>query len=222
MKPTFAIALLLLAACGGSDEKPIADQATTAAAPATQPPPTAAQAREVIADSADFGDYEFTNAAFTTPTSGATMTEPVRQSVKELAAAGWLALDPTGDIALTEKSRNDKRFLLRANGLLDIVPLAKKEMGDVTGVSGNHDGTVTVDFTWRWIANEVGAAFKTGLIHDRFAAQQDGRATLMWDGTSWTILKIDEPVRVASCQWPVAEGVCREMQRRCPWVASDQ
>ena len=193
MKRISAIALVLLAACGGSDEKPIADQSTTTATQTTTttPPPSAEQARELIANSAELGDYEFTNAAFTTPTSGATMSEPVRQSVKELAAEGWLAVDPTGDVALTDKSRNDKRFLLRANGLLDIVPLAKKEMGNVTGVSANHDGTVVVDFTWRWIPNEVGTAFKTGMIHERFTRPQDGRATLMWDGTSWAILKIE-------------------------------
>jgi hypothetical protein len=193
MKRALAVALLvLLAACGGSDEKPIADQTTsTAAAPKAPMPPSAEQARDLIANSADFGDYEFTNAGFTTPTSGATMSEPVRQSVKELAAAGWLALDPAGDVALTDKSRSDKRFLLRPNGLLDIIPLAKKEMGGVTAVRGNPDRTVTVDFTWRWIANEVGSAFKTGLVHDRFAAPQDGKATLMWDGTNWTILKIE-------------------------------
>lgn len=191
MKRTFAaVALVLLAACGGSDENPIADQSTSTA-PAPPPPPSPQQARELIANSPDFGEYEFTNAGFTTPTSGATMSEPVRQSVKELAAAGWLAIDGAGDVALTDKSRSDKRFLLRPNGLLDIVPLAKKEMGDVTGVRANPDNTVAVDFTWRWIANEVGSAFKTGLVADRFAAQQDGRATLMWDGTSWTILQFE-------------------------------
>jgi hypothetical protein len=191
MKRAFTVALLLLAACGGSDEKPIADQSTTTTAPAPPPPPSPQQARDLIAGSAEFGDYEFTNASFTTPTSGAAMNEPARQAVRELAAAGWLALDPIGDVALTDKSRNDKRFLLRPNGLLDIVPLAKKEMGDVTAVRPNPDNTATVDFTWRWIANEVGAAFKTGLAHDRFAAPQDGKATLMWDGSSWTILKIE-------------------------------
>jgi hypothetical protein len=191
MKRVFAVALVLLAACGGSDEKPIAGQTTTTAAPAAPPPPTAEQARDLIANSADFGDYEFTNASFTTPTSGAAMSEPVRQSVRELAAAGWLTLDPAGDVALNDKSRNDKRFLLRSNGLLDIVPLAKKEMGGVTAVRANPDNTVVVDFTWRWIANEVGASFRTGLIHDRFTAPQDGKATLMWDGTNWTILKIE-------------------------------
>ena len=192
MKRTLILALLLLAACGGSDEQPIAEATTTTtAAPAQQPPPTPQQAHELIATSAELGHHQFTNASFTTPTSGATMSEPVRQSVRELAAAGWLKLDPMGDVALTEKSRNDKRFLLRQNGLLDIVPLAKKEMGEVKGVSANHDGTVSVDFTWRWIPNEVGAAFKTGLIHERFTSSEDARATLMWDGTSWTILKIE-------------------------------
>jgi hypothetical protein len=64
-------------------------------------------------------------------------------------------------------------------------------MGDVTAVRQHPDGTVTVDFAWKWIANEVGSAFRTGLVHDRYATPQDGRATLMWDGTAWTILKFE-------------------------------
>ena len=70
------------------------------------------------------------------------MSAPVRQSVRELADAGWLAVDGAGDVTLTAKSRNDRRFLLRSNGLLDIVPLAKKEMGTVQSVQANEDGTV--------------------------------------------------------------------------------
>jgi hypothetical protein len=181
------VTLFLAVAC--SNEKPIEE--TTAPKPAAPPPPTAQAARDLIASSAEFGEYEFTNAGYTTPVSGATMNEPARIAARELAADGWLSIDETGDIALTQKSRGDKRFLLRPNGLLDIVPLAKKEMGDVQSVQAAPDGTVTVDFTWRWIANEVGQSFKTGLVHDRFAASQDGRATLMWDGTSWVILKIE-------------------------------
>jgi hypothetical protein len=187
MKRLMAVALLLFAC---SNEKPVSDSQTATAPPAT-PPPTAQQARELLANSAELGEYEFTNAAFTLPVSGAAMNEPQRVSARELAAGGWLAMDSTGDIALTEKSRNDKRFLLRPNGLLDIVPLAKKEMGDVTAVRADADGTVTVDFTWKWIANEVGTAFRTGPVHDRYASPQDGRATLMWDGAQWTILKIE-------------------------------
>jgi hypothetical protein len=37
----------------------------------------------------------------------------------------------------------------------------------------------------------VGTAFKTGPTHDRFAAPQRATATLLFDGTQWTILKID-------------------------------
>jgi hypothetical protein len=187
MKRALAV-LLLLAACSG--EKP-AQQAAAPAKPSAPPPPSAQQARELIANAPDFGEYEFTNAGYTLPTSGAAMNEPQRTSAKELAAAGWLTVDGSGDIALSDKSRSDKRFLLRPNGLLDIVPLAKKEMGDVTAVRQNADGTVTVDFSWKWIANEVGAAFRTGLVHDRFAAPQDGRATLIFDGAGWGILKIE-------------------------------
>lgn len=187
MKRALAVCLLLLAACSG-DEKPIEQAAPTQ--PTAPPPPSAQQAHGLIASSPDFGEYEFTNAAFTMPVSGAAMNEPQRIAAQELSAAGWITLDGNGDVALNEKSRNDKRFLLRANGLLDIVPLAKKEMGEVTAVRQSPDGTVTVDFTWTWIANEVGRAFNTGLVADRFATVQDGRAMLMWDGTGWTILSI--------------------------------
>jgi hypothetical protein len=189
MKRALSALLLLLAAACSSDEPPIANEQPQK--PAAPPPPSVQQARDLIANAPEFGEYEFTNASFTTPVSGVAMSEPSRQAVRELAAGGWLMLENTGDIALTEKSRNDKRFLLRPNGLLDIVPLAKKEMGAVRGVSPQPDGTAVVDFTWRWIANEVGAAFKTGPVHDRFTAEQDGRATLIWDGTAWSVLKIE-------------------------------
>ena len=188
MKRALAVLLLLLAACSG-DEKPIEPAAP--AKPAAPPPPSAQQARELIANSPDFGEYEFTNAGYTTPVSGAAMNDPQRATAKELSSAGWLTVDGSGDVSLNEKSRNDKRFLLRPNGLLDIVPLAKKEMGDVTAVRQSPDGTVTADFAWKWLPNEVGSAFRTGTVHDRFAAPQDGRATFMWDGTAWMILKIE-------------------------------
>lgn len=179
--------ILLLVACS----KPEAPVAQTPAKPAPPPPPSAQQAHDLIASSAEFGEFEFTNAGFTVPVSGATMSPPARINARELAAAGWLSMDRNGDIALTDKSRNDKRFLLRPNGLLDIVPLAKKEMGEVKGIHPQPDGTVITDFAWRWIANEVGSAFKTGVVHDRFAAPHESKATLMWDGTNWTILKIE-------------------------------
>ncbi|HVG24733.1 MAG TPA: hypothetical protein VND45_11305 [Thermoanaerobaculia bacterium] len=191
MKRALAV-LLLLAACSGEQPADTTAATTTQPAkPAAPPPPTAQQVHDLIAASPEFSEYEFTNAGYTTPTSGAAMNQPQRAAAKELAAAGWLIVDESGDIALSEKSRSDKRFLLRPNGLIDIVPLAKKEMGNVTAVRQDADGSVTADFAWKWIANEIGTAFQTGVEHDRFATPQDGRATLMWNGSAWTILKLE-------------------------------
>ena len=185
MKRLLAVLLLFAAAC--TSEKPaIADADATQTKPAAPAPPSPEQARDLIANSADFGEYEFTNAGFTLPVSGAAMNEPARVAAKELAAAGWLALEGTGDIALTDKSRADKRFLLRPNGLLDIVPLAKKEMGAVTAVRPNDDGTVMVDFTWRWIANEVGTSF----LRNQYEGTHNATATLFRENSEWRVLKI--------------------------------
>lgn len=145
----------------------------------------------MIAGSAELGDYEFTNAAVSIPVSGASMSEPTRAMAKELSQAKWIALDGEGNVLLTDRSRNDKRFLLRANGILDIVPLAKKEMGEVTDVRANPDGTAVADFTWRWIANEVGSVFRSGMVHDRYAAGHQAKATLIWDGTTWSVLSVE-------------------------------
>ena len=144
----------------------------------------------MIANAPELGEYQFTNAAVSIPVSAAHMSEPVRDMARALSAAKWIALDGAGDVMLTDRARSDKRFLLRDNGILDIVPLAKKEMGDVTVVTPQADGTAAADFTWRWIPNEVGSVFTSGPVHDRFAEQHEARATLIWDGTSWSVLSI--------------------------------
>src|SRR5687767_12744335 len=189
MKYTIFAALLVFAAC--SSETPEATPAAQESKAQTPDAPSDARLREIIAASAEFGQYEFTNAAVSLPVSGAAMNEPTRNIARQLASAGWLAFDGVGDIMLTDKSRTDKRFLLRENGLLDIVPLAKKEMGTLTDGRKNPDGTLGVDFNWKWIPNEVGTAFTSGPIHDRFAQTHEARATLMWNGTEWTMITVD-------------------------------
>jgi hypothetical protein len=84
------------------------------------------------------------------------------------------------------KAMDDKRFILRENGLLDVVPLAKKEMGEVSAVRMNPDDTATADFTWTWVPNEVGSLFP-----EKYAGTHAARATFIWDGTSWSMLKIE-------------------------------
>jgi len=181
--------VLLFAACTAACTKE-APVVTEAPKPVTPAAPTAERARELIASSAELGEHQFTNAGWTTPVAASSMSAPVRAEANDLANAGWIALDAKGDVSLNAKSRGDKRFLMRPNGLLDVVPLAKKEMGEVTSVHKNDDGTVNVNFHWTWVPNAVGTSFRSGPVHDRLAVPQESRATLMWDGTAWMVLGI--------------------------------
>jgi hypothetical protein len=126
------------------------------------------------------------------PVAGSSMNVPTREMARQLAAAGWLAIDGAGDIMLSDKSLSDKRFVLRENGLLDIVPLARKELGEVTAVRTNPDASINADFNWRWLPNDVGATFTAGPIHDRFAATQKATANLMWNGTEWAMISVEK------------------------------
>ena len=182
MKRLIAIALLLVAC---SREETVTTT-TAEAKPVAPPPPTADDARKVIQSSMAFGEYEFTDASYSLPIAGSMMNEPQRAAARDLALAGWLALEKSGDATLTEKARNDKRFLVRPNGILDIVPLAKKEMGSVVAVRAESDGTVSADYTWSWIPNDVAIAF----LRQKFEGTHEATATLMHDGTQWTVLKI--------------------------------
>lgn len=175
--------LLLLAAC--SRETPPPAEAPKAQLPA---PPTAAAAKELIANSAELGDFEFTNAGYSLPMDRKALNEPQRATVGDLVKAGWLKFD--GDtLALTKKSEGDKRFLVRPNGTLDIVPLAKKEMGEVSSVESGSEGPVAT-FQWTWVPNEVGASIVSSPVAERLQGTQSGKATLLWDGSGWTVLRI--------------------------------
>lgn len=180
--------LLLLTACG-SEPAPSAPAAnatsTTATAAAPAPLPSTTAARPLIASSAPLGDLEFTNAAYTLPTTRSMMNDPARAAAKALQRGGWTAMKGE-TLVLTDKGTNDRRFLLRPNGSLDVVPLAKKELGEVTGVRATTAGEAEADFTWRWVPNELG----TLLAPERFAAEQRATATLLWDGSKWTVLTV--------------------------------
>lgn len=178
MKRLLAMAVLL-AACGAEPPAPPAPK------PTIPPPPTAAQARELIANAGVFGEFEFTNAGYSLPMEKALRHAAANDAAAKLAKAKWIAIDGGGKLTLTPRATSDKRFLARANGILDIVPLAKKEMGEVTAVRANPDATAAADFTWTWVPNEIGALFA-----ERYAGTQKSTATLMWDGTAWTVLSI--------------------------------
>ena len=192
MKRLFAIAILLVA-CSRESTTTTTDVGTgfspSAGDARLKPgatPPSADDARTIIQASPEFGEFQFTDAAYSLPVAGSAMNEPARAAARDLRKAGWISLDGAGDVMLNDKSRADKRFLLRPNGILDIVPLAKKEMGTVLGVRPNEDGTVAADFTWRWIANEVGSAF----LRQQYEGTREATATLRHDGTEWRVSTI--------------------------------
>lgn len=181
-----AIAVLALAvACGKGEVPKPAEPAAKA-----PPPPAAAEAKRLIASSPEWSEFDFTNAAYTLPMKRSQMNGPARAAATDLANAGWIRL-AGDDVVLTGKAKSDKRFLVRPNGYVDIVPLGKKDLVDVTSVTANPDGTAAAHLTWRWIANDVGAAFRSGLVFDRMTATHRARATLLHDGSAWTVLKIE-------------------------------
>jgi hypothetical protein len=181
------VLLVLLLACSPSEEP----APTTAAAASPAPPiaaPTTDEAKAIIGESADFGDFQFTGVSWSAPLKKSAMNEPTLANARELVDAGWLRFSGD-DLKLAAKAEGDKRFLIRPNGFLDIVPLAKKELTSVAPPTLNPDGTARSEFCFRWIANEVGSSFRTGLLAERLASEHCGIATLQrkQDG-GWEVL----------------------------------
>lgn len=188
-----ALLLLVLAtACGKEDGAPVSPPApaTQGAGEETRAPlPSVDEARALIAGSSDFSEYEFTNASYSLPMQRSLMNEPARTAAADLRRAGWIGLDGAGNVTLTTRAKSDKRWLVRQNGFVDIVPLAKKELNEVTEVRADPEGAA-VDFNWKWIPNEIGLAFRSGALKERYETPQQATATLIHDGTAWTILRI--------------------------------
>jgi hypothetical protein len=98
---------------------------------------------------------------------------------------------------LETKAQSDRRWLVRPNGFVDIVPIAKKSLTDVTGVSPQPDGNMKAKLCWQWIPNEIGSAFKSGLVRERFDAAHCAVALLQpAEGGGWEVLLVepDPPV----------------------------
>ena len=191
MRKLLIVALLLLAC-----EKHATSSATAPArapAPHTRAPaphrscPSASDAQAIIEKSSDYGELDFTQTAVTIPVKKSAMNAPQLDSAKQLAAAGWLKFD--GDDVALIKGKDDPRFNVRANGFIDVVPVAKKKMGATSNVRPSADGC-EAGFTWEWVPTEVGGAFKHGPVAEMFAKPHQSTATLMWDGGNWTMLRI--------------------------------
>ena len=172
--------LFLLLACGEG-----ATETATATAPPSTPPPTAVEAKELIARSQPFGDFQFTDATWTFRTDAPLTHETQLAMARDLEKAGWLRVNENR-VELTDKSRGDKRFVLRPNGTLDLVPLARKELLEVTSVEPTADGA-TATITWRWIPNEVGDSVTSGPLRERFDETHTARVTMQRGSDGWEV-----------------------------------
>jgi hypothetical protein len=181
--------LLLISCSGPSETHSTANEAQPPAAAKTPPPPDVATAAQIVASSPEFGEFEFTNASFSLPLKESMMNEPARAAAKDLVDAGWIVMSG-GDVALGTKANGDRRFLIRPNGFVDLVPLAKKEFLGVHALKPQPDGTVNAEFTWKWIPNDIAVSFRGGELKSRFEGERAAAATLMWDGSAWTVLRI--------------------------------
>lgn len=190
-RAVIAALLSLAVSCGGSEPATSTTAPPAAAAPKKAVPPTADETRALLADSAEFSEYQFTNAAYSLPMSRLGMNDPALAAAKDLARAKWIGFDGDGNVVLSPKATADRRWLVRQNGFVDIVPLAKKEFGTLEAVRTNSDGTAAADFTWNWVPNEIGSAFTSGPVRERYDGTQRATAMLLHDGTSWSVLRIE-------------------------------
>lgn len=203
----FVVVIAVCSAYCGTENRDATETATASAQTSTipHPPlPTVEEARQLIAASAEFSDYQFTNASWSLPMKRSAMNEVALASAKELVRAGWIRFD--GDnVVLTAKAASDKRWLVRPNGFVDLVPLAKKELTEVAAVQASADGNARANFCWKWIPNEVGASFTSGLLSERFSSMQCASATLQpREGGGWEVLLLErrptDPPRPAEAQ----------------------
>jgi len=185
-----AVAIVSIFVCS-ERRKSVAVAVATPSPAVTLAPPTPEEARALIAASAEFSDYQFTNASFSLPLKRSGMNEPTRSAAKDLAAAGWIRFQ--GDeVQLTQKALGDKRWLVRPNGFVDVVPLARKELTELAAVQKSDDGNVKANFCWRWSPNEIGSAFKGGMLQERFTSMQCAIVTLQpGEGGGWEVLLLE-------------------------------
>jgi hypothetical protein len=181
------ILLLLTAGCG---ERPAAPADPAPAAPVAElPSPDGAEA--LIANSPVFSDFQFTLAAYSLPLQREMMNEPARQAAAELRDAKWISLDGGGNVILSEKAQRDQRWLVRPNGFVDIVPIARKEIIEVTDVRSGPENKAFAEFTWRWIPNEIGDAFRSGRVRQRFDSPHRATAELRHGSDGWRVFFIE-------------------------------
>jgi hypothetical protein len=156
------------------------------------PPPTPEEAAEIVTKAPEFSDFRFTSVTLSIPAQESMMHSQMRSYVRDLEQAGWLRVDRTGTVVLTDKARSDSRWVERPNQFFDIAPLARKELVEVTSVNPAEGGAVNVDFTYEWVQNATGAALQSGLLREILDSHHYATATLQDFGDGWEVYIIRE------------------------------
>ncbi len=176
---------LLLFGCGGETAGNAAGTEEENGAQAVTPP-TKEEAAKVIQKAPEYSDFRFTSVTLSLPMKEEQMHEQMKKYAEDLERAGWIRIDSTGTVVLSDKARQDNKWVERSNGFTDIAPLARKEFVEVRSIEQVED-RVNVDFTYQWIANSTGAALQSGLLHETLNSPQYATATLENYGDGWQL-----------------------------------
>lgn len=185
---------VLLAGCAGETAETATERADDAATGQAAPLPTEEEAAKIIQKAPAYSDYRFTSVTLSIPMNEERMHEQMRAYAKDLETAGWIRIDSTGTVVLSDKARKDNRWVERTNGFTDIAPLASKEFVEVRSIEQDAAGNAKVDFTYRWNQNSTGAALQSGLLRQTLDSPQYATATLEQHGDGWElyIIRSDE------------------------------
>jgi hypothetical protein len=192
---TLLLILALLAGCGGGETGTSSETNAPEAAAEPVQLPSPEEAQKVIASSPAWSDHQFSQAAWSLPL-GQPIAHPTTMSIaKDLESSGWLVVDGTDRVVLTDRAMRDKRFLVRENNVVEMVPLARKEIDEVTDVRAGDGGEIEADIRWRWVANEIGASFRSGFLKERYEAPQLSTARMRRAGESWAVITVESRPR---------------------------
>ena len=104
--------------------------------------------------------------------------------IRKNASCPAMALTATGQAASAQWTRARSAA---AEAATWAVPVAQRELVSVTGLSNGPDGSVEVEFDWRWIPNETGLALRTSMdkANALFEQVRKGRASCRRSGDGW-------------------------------------
>lgn len=100
------------------------------------------------------------------------------------ASCPAMALTPAGEVASAQWTRGR---VVSNQGTGWAVPIGRRELVGVTAVEAAPDGSTQVEFDWKWVANETGAALRNSVPQAKgfFDQTRKSRASCRRTGGDW-------------------------------------